>query len=69
MRPKVLSVKPLAEVWMVREGAGSRGEVYDRKEDALARAHRLLARQGGGRLRILRRDGVVERELRVAARA
>jgi hypothetical protein len=59
----VLSVKPLGDVWLVREAEASNGEVYDRKDDALARARLLLRRRGGGRLRILRRDGLVDREL------
>lgn len=59
----VLSVRPLAEVWLVREADSSTGEVYDRRHVAVARARHLLRRRGGGRLRILRRDGSVEREL------
>jgi hypothetical protein len=34
----VLSVKPLADIWLVREAESAAGEVYDRKEDAIARA-------------------------------
>lgn len=59
----VLSIKPIGEVWLVREAESSTGEVYDRREDAIARARHLLRRKGGGRLRILTRDGLVEREL------
>lgn len=67
----VLSVKPLAKVWLVREAESTAGEVYDRREDAIARARHLLRRRGGGRLRILTRDGSVERELdtRIVRRA
>lgn len=59
----VLSIKPMADVWLVREAESSTGEVYDRREDALARARHLLRRRGGGRLRILTRGGFVEREV------
>lgn len=59
----ILSVKPLADAWLVREAESSSGEIYERKEDALARARHILRRRGGGRLRILKRDGFVEREL------
>jgi hypothetical protein len=59
----VLSIKPIAEVWLVREAESSSGEVYDRREDALARARHLLRRRGGGRLKIYTRDGFIEREL------
>jgi hypothetical protein len=59
----ILSVKPLADVWLVREAESSSGEVYHRREDAIARASHILRRRGGGRLRILRRDGLIEREL------
>lgn len=61
----VLSPKPLADVWLVREADASTGEVYDREEDALARARHILRRRGGGRLRVLGRDGAIERELEV----
>jgi hypothetical protein len=64
----VLSVKPLADVWLVREAESSSGEVYHRKEDAIARASHILRRRGGGRLRILKRDGLLERELEMIPR-
>jgi hypothetical protein len=63
----VLSVKPLADVWLVREAESTAAEAYDRKEDAIARASHLLRRRGGGRLRILKRDGFIERELEMRA--
>ena len=59
----VLSIKPIAGVWLVREAESSNAEVYDRREDALSRARHLLRRKGGGRLKILTRDGFLEREL------
>ena len=65
----VLSIKPMAEVWLVREAESSNAEVYDRRDDAIARARHLLRRKGGGCLRILARDGSVERELEVRSHA
>jgi hypothetical protein len=63
----IVSVKPLADVWLVREADSSAGEVYDRKDDALARAEHLLRRLGGGLLRVLRRDGMIDREFEMVA--
>jgi hypothetical protein len=64
----LLSVKPLGGVWIVREEGATSAEAYDRRVDAVGRARQLLRRRGGGRLRILRRDGLVEREYAVTMR-
>jgi len=56
----VMDVKPLGNVWLIRRTNASFGEVYDRKTDAVGRARFLVRCQGGGRLRILTRNGVEE---------
>lgn len=63
----VVSMHPLAAVWLVREADQSTREVYDGEEDAIARARHILRRRGGGRVRVLRRDGSVAREVDVRA--
>lgn len=54
---RVVSVRPIADVWLVCEVDSPNAEVYDRRRDAVLRAIHILNRSGGGRMRIRARNG------------